>query len=177
LTAAGRPIISQHDMSARSHTPRPRRRTELSTDADADLDYRALSELRYQIRRFLTFSEREARAARINPQQHQLLLALKGLPERQRPTISVLAERLQLKHHTVVGLVDRLERAGFAVRRPNIADGREILVQIVPKGERLLRSLSRSHRAELQTVGPALVEALDALLAAPTKHAASRRRK
>jgi DNA-binding MarR family transcriptional regulator len=157
--------------------PRPRSRPELPADAEADLDYRALAELRYQIRRFLTFSEREARTAQINPQQHQLLLALKGLPQGQRPTISVLAERLQLKHHTVVGLVDRLARASLAVRRPSIADGREILVQVAPKGERLLRTLSRSHRAELQTVGPALVEALDALLAAPNKLAERRRPK
>jgi DNA-binding MarR family transcriptional regulator len=161
-------------MSVRSRTPKPRGRTEPSAGADADLDYRALAELRYYLRRFLTFSEREARAARINPQQHQLLLAIRGLPEGQRPTISVLAERLQLKHHTVVGLVDRLVRASLAVRHRSIADGREILVQIAPKGERLLRSLSLSHRAELQTAGPALVEALSALLAAPNKHVAGR---
>jgi DNA-binding MarR family transcriptional regulator len=176
LTASILAIISQRDMKNRSRVAKPELRKEPAAGVDPQLDYRALAELRYQIRRFLTFSERRARAVRIKPQQHQLLLALKGLPEGQRPTISVLAERLQLKHHTLVGLVDRLVRAGLTVRRASRADGREILVQITKKGERLLRSLSLAHRAELQSAGPALATALEALLA-PRKHAAKRRPK
>jgi DNA-binding MarR family transcriptional regulator len=130
-------------------------------------DYRALSEFRHQIRLFLTFSEREARDAGMEPQQHQLLLALKGLPEGYRPTIRVLAERLQLRHHTVVGLVDRLTTAKLASRRASEADGREILVRITPRGEKALRALSLSHEAELAAAGPALVSALQALLPVP----------
>jgi DNA-binding MarR family transcriptional regulator len=142
-----------------------------------DLDYRALAELRHQIRRFLTFSEREARAAGLEPQHHQLLLAVKGLPVGMRPTIRVLAERLGLRHHTVVGLVNRLVLADLVTRRASDVDGREILVRITARGERTLRSLSLSHRAELETAGPALVHALEAILGAKAaKPPASRRR-
>lgn len=132
-----------------------------------DVHYRALAEFRHQIRLFVTFSEREARAAGIEPQQHQLLLAVKGLPEEKRPTIGVLAERLQLRHHTVVGLVDRLVLAKLATRSRSEADGREILVCISALGERTLKALSLSHRSELETAGPSLVRALEAILAAP----------
>lgn len=127
---------------------------------NVSLDYRALAELRHQIRRFLAFSEREARAAGLEPQQHQLLLAVKGLPAGSRPTIGTLAERLVLRHHTVVGLVDRLVAARLAVRRRDAEDGRTIHVCITPRGERLLRRLSLTHRAELRTAGPALAAAL-----------------
>jgi len=127
--------------------------------------YRALAELRYQIRRFVVFSERQARDAGIEPQQHQLLLALKGLPEGRRPTIGVLAERLQLRHHSVVELVDRLTRKKLAARRRGELDHREILVDITPRGERLLRRLSLAHQTELRTAGPSLVEALAPIVA------------
>jgi DNA-binding MarR family transcriptional regulator len=133
----------------------------LQEAAEATLDYRALSELRHQIRKFLTFSEREARAAGLEPQQHQLLLAVKGLPESTRPTVSALAERLCLRHHTVVGLVDRLSAAKLVARRPSKQDGREILVELTQRGERVLRGLSLLHQAELQTAAPALVAALE----------------
>ena len=76
------------------------------------IDFQALAEFRYQIRRFLYFSEEAARRAGIEPQQHQLLLAIKGLPTALRPTIRTLAERMQLQHHSAVELIDRLERAG-----------------------------------------------------------------
>jgi DNA-binding MarR family transcriptional regulator len=128
----------------------------------AEIDYRLLAELRYQIRRFLTFSEQEARAAGLEPQQHQLLLAVKGLPESERPTVSVLADRLRLRHHTVVGLIDRLVAAKLAVRKPSKADRREILVQLTARGERTLRTLALLHQAELQTAAPALLAALEA---------------
>jgi DNA-binding MarR family transcriptional regulator len=164
LTAGDRHIISRHDMNPRPHAAR-----SAADTGDADIDYRALAELRYQIRCFLTFSEGQARAARLQPQQHQLLLALKGLPPAQRPTISVLAERLQLKHHTLVGLLDRLVDAQLAARRASTSDRREILVEITPKGERLLRSLSLAHRNELRNKGPALLLALQRILTSPSK--------
>lgn len=113
---------------------------------------------------FLTFSEQEARNAGLEPQQHQLLLAVKGLPESERPTVSALAERLRLRHHTVVGMVDRLVAAKLAVRRPSKVDGREILVVLTARGEGILRTLSLLHRAELQTAAPALVAALEAIV-------------
>ena len=127
-------------------------------------DYRALAELRYQIRRFLSFSEREARGAGIEPQQHQLLLAIKGLPADSRPTIKALAERLCVQHHTAVALVDQVTMREWARRERNEVDRREILVSLTPSGERLLRRLSVLHRDQLRVVGPTLVAALSAIL-------------
>jgi len=127
-------------------------------------DYRALAELRYQIRRFVSFSEREARRAGIEPQQHQLLLAVKGLPPEGRPTIKALAERLCVQHHTAVALVDQVEAREWARRERHAADRREILVRLTPSGERLLRRLSVLHRDQLRVVGPTLAAALSEIL-------------
>ena len=127
-------------------------------------DYRALAELRYQIRVFLRFSEDAARRAGIEPQQHQLLLAIKGLPADSRPTIKALAERLCVQHHTAVALVDQVTMREWARRERNEADRREILVSLTPSGERLLRRLSVLHRDQLRGVGPTLVAALSAIL-------------
>jgi DNA-binding MarR family transcriptional regulator len=123
-------------------------------------DYAALAEFRRRIREFLAFSEERARAEGLEPRQHQLLLAIKGLPRGERPTIRAVAERLRLRHNSVVELVDRLEKRGLVRRAPNPSDRREILVSIEPPGERLLRRLSLAHSAELRTAGPALVRAL-----------------
>lgn len=131
-------------------------------------DYQSLAELRYQIRRFLHFSEQAARQARLEPRQHQLLLALKGLPDSLRPTIGVLAERLQLKHHSTVELVNRLAKGGLVrrLRDRNSEDRREVLLALTPKGEHVLRELSLHHRTELRTAGPKLMAALRAVLKA-----------
>lgn len=130
-------------------------------------DYRALAEFRYQIRCFLSFSERAARSAGIEPQQHQLLLAIKGLPGHLSPSIGTIAERLCVTHHTTVGLVDRLEAAGLVERHRDVAlDRRQVHVRITERGEALLSLLSREHKAQLQTVGPGLRDALRAILPA-----------
>jgi len=123
-------------------------------------DYEALAELRYQIRRFLSFSEQAARAAGLEPRQHQLLLGLKGLPAKARPTIGELAERLQIQHHSAVELVNRLSAAGYIRRARAGEDRREVLLSLTPRGEKVLRKLSLHHRAELRSAGPALVKAL-----------------
>jgi DNA-binding MarR family transcriptional regulator len=123
-------------------------------------DYEALAELRYQIRRFLAFSEQAARAAGLEPRQHQLLLGLKGLPAKARPTIGELAERLQIQHHSAVELVNRLSAAGYIRRARAGEDRREVLLSLTPRGEKVLRKLSLHHRAELRSAGPALVKAL-----------------
>lgn len=123
-------------------------------------DYESLSELRYQIRCFLSFSEQAARAAGLEPRQHQLMLSLKGLPAKARPTIGELAERLQIQHHSAVELVNRLVTAGYIRRVRGRADRREVLLSLTPKGEKVLRQLSLHHRAELRSAGPALVKAL-----------------
>jgi DNA-binding MarR family transcriptional regulator len=123
-------------------------------------DYASLAELRYQIRRFLHFSEQVSRMAGLEPHQHQLMLALKGLPEKVRPRIGELAERLQIRHHSAVELVNRLSAGGYVRRQRRKEDGREVLLSLTPKGEKILRELSLHHRTELRTRGPALIAAL-----------------
>jgi len=129
-------------------------------------DYRALAELRYRIRRFLSFSERAARAAGIEPQQHQLLLAIKGLPLDQRPTIKTLAERLCVQHHSVVALVDQVAARKLVRRERNPDDRREILLVLTAQGELILRALSVQHREQLRVVGPTLAAALSEIVGA-----------
>ena len=131
-------------------------------------DYQSLAELRYQIRRFLSFSERAARAAGIEPQQHQLLLAIKGLPPDRRPTIKALAERLCVRHHSAVALADQVEARDWARRERHAADRREILLRLTSSGDRLLRRLSVVHRDQLRVVGPTLAEALADILGQST---------
>jgi DNA-binding MarR family transcriptional regulator len=128
------------------------------------MDYESLAELRHQIRRFLHFSETAARAAHIEPRQHQLMLAVKGLPKSVRPRISELAERLQIQHHSAVELVNRLAAGGY-IQRKHGADRREVLLQLTEKGERVLRELSLSHREELRMQGPALLRSLNRVMA------------
>ena len=130
---------------------------------DKDLlpgDYRALAEFRYQIRKFLRFSEEAARAAGLEPQQHQLLLAVKGMPDGMRARIGEIADRLQIQHHSTVELVDRLERNGYVNRKRNDQDKREVLIGLTPKADRVLRELALHHHEMLQTYGAALVSSL-----------------
>ncbi|HKS72719.1 MAG TPA: MarR family transcriptional regulator [Terriglobales bacterium] len=123
-------------------------------------DYQALAELRYQIRRFLHFSEQAARASSLEPRQHQLLLALKGLPKGVRPRIGELAERLQIQHHSTVELVNRLANGGYVRRHRGGEDRREVLLSLTQKGEKILRELTLSHKEELRTQGPLLLTAM-----------------
>src|ERR1700686_1524788 len=118
------------------------------------IHYRSLAELRYEIRRFLSFSERKARAAGLETQQHQALLALKGLPQGLTATVGALAERLQVQHHTAVELTDRLAVNGLIIRARNRADRREVLLRVTRRGESVLRELSLAHHAELSLAGP-----------------------
>jgi DNA-binding MarR family transcriptional regulator len=124
-----------------------------------------LAEFRYQIRRFLRFSEQAARRAGLEPAQHQLLLAVKA--HDGEPTVSDLAERLQLRHHSVVGLIDRLAESGLVRRNRAEGDRRQVRVRLTPKGEAVLRKLSLDHRAELGSAGCALAVSLQAILARP----------
>jgi DNA-binding MarR family transcriptional regulator len=127
-------------------------------------EYRALAEFRYELRRFLHFSEQAARAAGLEPQQHQLLLALKGMPVQKDTSVGELAERLQIQHHSTVELVNRMVERGLLARRRDESDQRRVLVGLTPYGEEVLKKLSLLHRLELRTTGPALVKALNALL-------------
>jgi DNA-binding MarR family transcriptional regulator len=125
-----------------------------------DPDYKSLAELRHQIRRFQHFSEQASRDAGLEPRQHQLMLALKGLPAGIRPRIGELAERLQIQHHSAVELVNRLSAGGLVRRQRGDQDRREVLLALTPKGERLLGELSLHHQNELRMQGPALIAAL-----------------
>lgn len=129
-------------------------------------DYQSLAEFRYQIRRFLRFSEQVARKAGIEPRQHQLLLAIKGLPPHERASIGALAERLQLQHHSAVELTNRLAKGGYVRRVRDRNDRREVLLSLTAKGEKLLRGLSLDHREELRNAGPTLMAALLGVLKA-----------
>jgi DNA-binding MarR family transcriptional regulator len=137
-------------------------------------DYKALADLRYEIRRFLSFSEQAARVAQIEPQQHQALLAIKGLPDGLRPTVGVLAERLQIHHHSAVELSNRLESKELIRREVGKRDRREVLLCLTPAGEKLLRALSTSHHEELQTAGPRLLKALKRVVRRKTPRRSSK---
>jgi DNA-binding MarR family transcriptional regulator len=134
-------------------------------------DYRVLAEFRYEIRRFMNFSEAAARKAGIEPHQHQALLVLKGLPAFQIATVGVLAERLQIRHHSAVELADRLESKGLIRRSCGRADRREILLGLTRRGEKLLQELTVSHRTELRMVGPKLVDSLESVIAGQRRRA------
>ena len=123
-------------------------------------DYRALAEFRYQIRRFVHFSEEAARHAAVEPQHHQLMLAIKGKPDDEAARIAYLAERLQIQHHSAVELVDRLDKKGLITRTRGEHDRREVYVQLTPRGERILDALTVHTRAELRSAAPALVATL-----------------
>jgi DNA-binding MarR family transcriptional regulator len=126
-------------------------------------DYRSLAEFRFQIRRFLHFSESAARSAGLNPQQHQLLLVLKGLPQGVEPNVGEIAERLLIRHHSAVELIDRLAERRLLRKRQSTEDRRRVLLDITSSGEAVLRRLSLSHRAQLKSVGADLVKALKKL--------------
>ncbi len=130
----------------------------------SEADYRSLAAFRYEIRKFLAFSEQAARDAGIEPQQHQLLLAVRGLPADKRPTIRAAAERLCVQHHTAVALVDKLEARGLMLRERSSTDRREVLLRLTPAGQALLQRLSALHRAQLRGVGPTMVAALSTIL-------------
>jgi DNA-binding MarR family transcriptional regulator len=123
-------------------------------------DYQALAEFRYQIRLFLHFSEQEVRRAGLERGQYQLMLAIKGMPAGVRPRIRELANRMQIRHHSAVELVNRLEAGGFVHRTRAQKDRREVLLALTSKGEKVLAELALHHHDELRSSGPALVAAL-----------------
>jgi len=140
-------------------------------------DYRALAEFRYQIRKFLRFSERAVRAAGIESGQYQLMLAIKGMPEGVRPRIRELANRMHIQHHSAVELVNRLGAGGYVRRERAQDDKREVLLTLTPKGERVLGELALHHHEELRSAAPGLVAALRKVMqaekASPRRSSAS----
>ena len=128
-------------------------------------DYRALAAFRYHLRGFLASSEQRARQAGLEPQHQQLLLAIKGLPERHAPTIGVLADRLQIRHHTVVELLDRLVAKGLVVRTRATADRRQVRITLTRTGEERLALLARDTLQALAETGRPLQQALRDVIA------------
>lgn len=123
-------------------------------------DYQALAEFRFQIRKYLHFSERAVQAAGLERGQYQLMLAIKGIPEGVRPRIRELADRMQIQHHSAVELVNRLETGGYVKRERAREDRREVLLALTAKGERTLEELALHHHEELQNAAPDLVASL-----------------
>jgi DNA-binding MarR family transcriptional regulator len=119
-------------------------------------EYEVLAEFRYTLRWFMSFSENAAKEVGITPQQHQALLAIKGFPGRDQITIGELSERLQIKHHSAVGLLNRLEAEKLIVRCPDQNDRRKIYVSLTGRGLSVLGRLSQIHREELQRLTPQL---------------------
>jgi DNA-binding MarR family transcriptional regulator len=123
-------------------------------------DIQLLASFRYEIRRFLQFSEQAAAAAGLQPQQHQLLLQIAGAPDGTLVTVSHIADRMGLRHHTLVELSKRCESAGLVRRTRDPDDGRRVVLELTPQGSRALRQLSNVHSAQLREQAPALIEAL-----------------
>jgi DNA-binding MarR family transcriptional regulator len=118
----------------------------------SDEDYRAILAFRDQLRSFLVWSEQRARAAGLTPAQHQLLLAVRGHPAPRAPTIGELAAHLLLRHHSVVGLVDRAQAAGLVERRSDPHDRRIVRIALTPAGEQALAELTAEHLRELSVL-------------------------
>jgi DNA-binding MarR family transcriptional regulator len=118
-----------------------------------DADYEDLLTLRTGLRRFLRWSEQQAEAASLTPAQHQLLLAIRGHPDRRGPTIGEVADYLLLRHHSAVGLIDRADASGLVVRVRDPDDRRLVRLQLTPVGRKRLEALSAQHLEELQRLG------------------------
>ena len=128
---------------------------------DPDLLLETLAEFRFELRRFLHFSESAALEAGLQPQQHQLLLQVAGAPEDTAVTIAYAAERLGLKHNSTVELVDRSEREGLLARTTDVDDRRRAILKVTRKGKRILGLLAGDHARELIDLAPRLARALE----------------
>src|SRR5436305_6724948 len=123
-------------------------------------DYQALAEFRYQIRKFLHFSDSAIEGAGLERSQYQLMLTIKGMPDGVRPRIRDIADRMLIQHHSAVELIDRLETGGYVRRERGQNDRREVLLALTAKGERVLGQLALHHHEELQNAATKLVGAL-----------------
>ncbi len=128
--------------------------------SDSQLLIKTLAEFRYELRQFLHFSELAAVEAGLQPQQHQLLLQIAGAPKGQAVTIAYAAERLSLRHHSVVELVDRSQREGLLARTADTVDRRRAILEVTRKGELVLDRLAGDHARELKEMAPRLATAL-----------------
>lgn len=127
-------------------------------------EYRALAELRYRIRLFLREGDATALSEGLEPQQYQMLLAIRGLEEGELATVGTLAERLAIKHHSAVELIDRLEKRGFVKRLREKEDRRQVRVLLMSRGEKALAEVVKERISELRASGSALVGTIETLL-------------
>jgi len=125
--------------------------------------YETLASFRYALRQFIHFSDEAAQTAGITPQQHQALLAIKGFPGRDKVTVGELAERLQLRHHSTVGLINRLVAEKLVIREASDEDRRRVLIQLTSRGEKILEKLTSVHRTQLNRIGPEIRKLLERL--------------
>jgi DNA-binding MarR family transcriptional regulator len=147
----------------------------VTNDANMSVEqYRRLAEFRYQMRRFLHFSQQAAAEAGIHPRQYQLLQAIAGIPEDMSPTIAAIASRMCLRHNSAVELVNRTIEANLIRKAPDPVDHRRLLLQITPSGQRLLASLVEFHLRELDELGPELIRALKRVLSMAQENRHSR---
>jgi len=123
-------------------------------------DYQALAQFRFQIRKFLHFSDHAVVEAGLEKGQYQLMLSIKGMPSELRPRIRDLAQMLQIQHHSAVELINRLEAGGYVQRERSLEDRREVLLALTFKGEKVLSELALHHHEQLQDAAPQLVAAL-----------------
>ncbi len=146
---------------------------DMSRDSEPSLiskaEYELLAEFRHGLRQFLHFSEEAARSLGLTPAHHQALLAIKGFPQRDRVTIGELAERLQIEHHSAVGLVNRLAAHGLLTRETGSEDRRQVYVKLTPHGSDLLQQLTAVHREEIRRLAPRLRQLLRGLSGDPAK--------
>lgn len=126
----------------------------------SELGIRELAEFRFRLRKFLHFSEEAATRVGLTPQQHQLLLQIAGAPKGTVTSVGYLAQRLTLRHHSVVELGNRCEEAGLIVRGDDPDNRRHVVLKLTVGGHRVLRRLSADHTRELKELGPQLVAAL-----------------
>ncbi len=127
-----------------------------SSSAITKTEYEVLAEFRYTLRSFMRFSENAAKEVGITPQQHQALLAIRGFPGREQITSRELSDRLQIRHHSAVGLLNRLEAERLITRSSAQDDRRKVLICLTARGTSILERLSAIHREELQRLTPRL---------------------
>lgn len=145
-------LVNKHVSTSSSPKAAVRRKRSALTKAN----YEALAEFRCELRKFFAFSEAAAAGAGVTPQQHQLMLSIMGAPGRDSLSIVEIADRLLLRHHTVVELVDRLSDLGLVERNPDPTDGRKIQVSLTKSGNATIDKLSSIHVEELKSIRPTL---------------------
>lgn len=123
-------------------------------------DYTSLAEFRYLLRCFLEFSEDEAKRAGLTPRHHQAILAIKGYGRGKPISVGDLADRLRIRHNSAVELANRLHDNGLVIRIPDEVDQRKVMLQLTPRAEQCLSTLSNAHLGELSRIKPMLQEIL-----------------